>query len=374
MSRPSRLSIIATIVAKDLREFTRDRLWMILTPMALVMFVAIFWLLPATVEETMTIGVYQRGLDPIIEQIAEAEEGVALSVVQFDSPEALLRAVEERQAVEFDGRSVTLTMGIAFPDGFVQIVSGGGQAQVTLYVDGAVPPEIRTVLASIVREVAYGLAGVGLPVTEPAQETVVLGEDRLGEQVPLRDKMRPLFAFFLLLTESLALAGLVAVEIQSRTAKAVVATPASVGDLLAAKGITGIILTLSQVVVLLLAMDAFGQQPLMILAAVLVGAVMMSGVGLMAGSAGGDFMTTLFISVVLLIPLTIPAFSLLFPGTASTWVQVLPTYGVTETLVGATAYGLDWSGAIGYLAVAGAWCVAIFGAGLLILRWRLTTL
>jgi ABC-2 type transport system permease protein len=94
----------------------------------------------------------------------------------------------------------------------------------------------------------------------------------------------------------------------------------------------------------------------------------------MAGSAGGDFMTTLFISVVLLIPLTIPAFGLLFPGTASTWVQALPTYGVTETLVGVTAYGLDWMGALGYLAVAGAWCAAIFGAGLLILRWRLTTL
>jgi ABC-2 type transport system permease protein len=374
MARPSRPSIIAAIVAKDLREFTRDRLWMILTPLALVMFVAIFWLLPSTVEETMTIGVYQRGLDPVIEQLAEAEEGVALRVVQFDTHDALRRAVEERQPFEFDGQSLTLPMGIHFPDDFVPTISGGGQAQVTLYVDGAVPAEIRTALASLVREVAYGLAGVGLPVTEPAQETVVLGEDRLGEQVPLRDKMRPLFAFFLLLTESLALAGLVAVEIQSRTAKAVVATPASVGDLLAAKGITGIILTFSQAVVLLLAMGAFGQQPLIILAAVLVGAVMMSGVGLMAGSAGGDFMTTLFTSVVLLIPLTIPAFGVLFPGTASAWVQALPTYGVTETLVGATAYGLDWSGALGYLAVAGAWCVAIFGAGLLILRWRLTTL
>jgi ABC-2 type transport system permease protein len=373
-ARPSRPAIIWAIVAKDLREFSRDRLWMILTPLALVMFVAIFWFLPATTEETITIGVYQRGLDPVIDQIGEAEEGVALRIVEFDGPEALRAAVEERRRVEIDGETATLMLGIAFPDDFVPAVSGGGLAEVTLYLDASAPVEIRSAMSSMVREIAYGLAGVALPVTEPAQETVVLGEDRLGNQVPLRDRMRPLFAFFILMTESIALAGLVAVEIVSRTAKAVVATPASVGDLLAAKGITGVILTLSQALILLLALGSFAHQPLLLLVSVAIGAVMMSGVGMIAGASGRDFITTLFISVVLVVPLAIPAFSILFPGTASTWVQALPSYGVIETMVGATSYGVGWSGALGNLGLAAAWCIGIFAAGLLLLRRRVEAL
>ena len=55
MTVSRRAAIVRAIVAKDLREFSRDRLWLVLTPLMLVFYVAIFWLLPSTVDESITV-------------------------------------------------------------------------------------------------------------------------------------------------------------------------------------------------------------------------------------------------------------------------------------------------------------------------------
>lgn len=361
MSARRRLAIVRAIVAKDLREFARDRVWMILTPVMIVAYVALFWLLPDRTEETLSVGVYGRGLDAVIEAL-DTNEGPGLALVAFDSPEALERAVEARDPV---------VVGIAFPDDLLAAIAAGRRTTVTLYVDASVPGEIRTAIRALVREVAFQLAGVGLPVTEPAAELVVLGEDRVGRQVSIREQMRPMLALFVLVVESIALAGLVAVELQARTARAITVTPATVGDLLAAKAVTGTLLAFGQAVLVLLLVAGLATEPLLMLFTVLVASVMMAGIGMLAGSAGRDFMATLFSSVVFLIPLLIPAFAALFPGTASVLVQVLPTYGVVQVITGVTAYGLDWAGAAGYLAMSAAWCVALLAAGWFVLRRRI---
>jgi ABC-2 type transport system permease protein len=364
MSPRTHLAIVGAIVAKDLREFSRDRFWMVLTPIALVAYIGLFWLLPATAEEKIPVGVYQRGLDAVIAGLA-ADEQSGLEIVEFESPAALEEAVATGDRV---------VIGIAFPADLLAAVAAGRQTTVTLFVDTAVPNELRTAIRALVREIAFEVAGVGLPVTQPSEELVVLGEDRIGRQVSPQEEMRPLLVFFVLLVESLALAGLVAVEVQARTARAITVTPATVAHLLAAKGVTGTVLAFGQAVILLVAIASFGNEPLLLLTGVLVGSVMVSGVGMIAGSAGRDFMTTLFTSVILMVPLAIPAIAALFPGTASAWVQVLPTYGVVQTIVGVTVYGFDWAEAAGYLALAAGWCVALFGAGWLMLRRRVEAL
>ena len=61
--------------------------------------------------------------------------------------------------------------------------------------------------------------------------------DRVGDQVSLQEQMRPLLVVFVLFIETMALASLVAVEVHGRTVVAVLATPATIGDFLAAKGL-----------------------------------------------------------------------------------------------------------------------------------------
>jgi hypothetical protein len=55
-------------------------------------------------------------------------------------------------------------------------------------------------------------------------------------------------------------------------------------------------------------------------------------------------------------------------------VQLLPTYGFIETIVGVTAYGQGWGESVGYLFMSAAWCVIIFAAGWFILRRRVEAL
>jgi ABC-2 type transport system permease protein len=245
---------------------------------------------------------------------------------------------------------------------------------VSVYLDADVPVELRSAMTSAVREMAYAISGATLPVTLPDQEQIVLGVDRAGEQVPMRERVRPMLAFFVLLVESLALASLLASEIASRTLTAVVATPARVADVVLAKGLTGTLLAFGQAVVLLLVTRSFDQNAHVLLAAVLLGAVLMAGVALLAGSAGRDFMSTLFLGVLFLVPLMVPAFSLLFPGTASAWVQALPSYGIVQAMVGAASYGQGFAELSGHFLTATLWTVAVFALGWLALSRKVATL
>jgi len=65
----------------------------------------------------------------------------------------------------------------------------------------------------------------------------------------------------------------------------------------------------------------------------LLGAVLVTGFGMVAGAFGRDFLETLFVSMLFMIPLMIPAFGALFPGSTATWIKVLPTYGLVDAVV-----------------------------------------
>ncbi|MEE4275952.1 MAG: ABC transporter permease, partial [Thermoleophilia bacterium] len=264
MARPvSHTALVAAIVRKDLREFGRDRLWLILTIVGLVMFIAVFWMLPGTVDETISVGVTPPDLAETLiglsagegeaapaEDDPEAQATQGLEVVRFDSEEELRAVV----AGEADGPDVAV--GLAFPDDFAGRTADGEPVTVTVYVESGVPAEVRQAMESAVREIVYFAAGAAegvdpMDVVPMRQETVVLGKDRAGEQVSMRERMRPLLAFFVLMMESLALAGLIAVEIQRRTVTALLVTPASLTDVLAAKSVLGTTLAFSETVLML---------------------------------------------------------------------------------------------------------------------------
>jgi ABC-2 type transport system permease protein len=375
-ARASRGAIVLAIVRKDLVEFSRDRLWMILTPLALVMFAVIFWLLPATVEETIPVGISPASVALLFDRLAATGEGSGegMRFVPFESDEALAAAVAGRERVATPRGEVRVLVGMSFPEGFALRLAAGAPTTVRVYLDAEVPPELRGAMTSAVRELAFTLAGATVPVTLPATDEIVLGVDRAGAQIPLRERMRPMLAFFVLLTESLALASLLASEVGSRTITALLVTPARTSDIVIAKGVTGTLLAFGQALVLLVVTRSLGVNPGVVLAAVLLGAVLMAGVALLAGAAGRDFMTTLFIGVLLLLPLMIPAFSLLFPGTASPWVQAMPSYGIVQALVGATAYGQGFAELAGHFATGATWAALAFVLGGLALARKVATL
>ena len=140
-TRASRASITWAIVWKDLRDFACDRLWMVLKPSSLVFVVVLFWILPRTADETITVGVAPPELAVVLEAIGESRETGArgLDVVAFDDEDQLAAAVSG----ELKGQEPTdVSIGIAFPEGFVAAVMAGERTTVSVYLDAAVPNEI----------------------------------------------------------------------------------------------------------------------------------------------------------------------------------------------------------------------------------------
>jgi hypothetical protein len=95
---------------------------------------------------------------------------------------------------------------------------------------------------------------------------------------------------------------------------------------------------------------------------------------MIAGSYGRDFMGTLLVSMLFMIPLMIPAFAALFPGSVPGWVKILPTYGLVEAMIRVTADGYAMTQILPVLLLLAAWGLAAFAAGALILRRRVAML
>jgi ABC-2 type transport system permease protein len=356
---------VRAIIAKDLRLFRRDRFYAFITVLGLVFYVAVFWLLPAEVDETLTIGIHLPGGEALLAEGLEdsAEEG--LEVVVFPSAAALEDAVRAGEDV---------VAGLAFPTDFLTATAAGQRTTVQVLLPGAAPALLGDALSAAVRELAAAVIGEDPPVVLPDEEALIVGVDRAGQLLPLRAQLRPMLLFVVLLVEMFALAALVAAELSQRTITAILASPARIRDVLAAKAVLGTGLALTQALLLGALTGAFSRQPFLVALVLLLGAVLVTGVGLLVGSLGHDFVAIVFWSMLAFVPLIVPAFSLLFPGSPAWWVQALPTYGLAEILVQATGYGTGLDQLLGELALLLGWCVVMFVVGAAVLARRVVRL
>jgi ABC-2 type transport system permease protein len=415
MSRPiSRLAIIGALLKKEFKAYSRDTVYLALTLAMLVAVPFVFRALPDSVDETITLAVSPpvsemignakgtlKAMGATDEQLAaldeadltEAQEGLLL--LEFDDEEQMKQVIEgtleawrtEDGALVFrdkeagDGRPkdaerINLDIGIGFPAGFVaDVAAQKPNVTVTVYSDAGVPKEIQGAMRSFVREAAYQLAGRELPVGMPAQEEIVLGQDRAGDQVTMPERMRPMLLFMILLMETFSMASLVSTEVLQRTVTAVLVTPAKVADFLAAKTIFGTLMSLSQALIILALIGGItAQNWSLLLTVLLMGAVMFTGVALFVGSAGKDFMGQLFYAMLFTVPLLIPSFAVIYPGSVAPWVRVIPTYPIIDVLVGSTVYGATWADSWSSLAYAAVWLVVLYGAGLIALKRKVESL
>ncbi|MEN8239815.1 MAG: ABC transporter permease [Actinomycetota bacterium] len=359
-----KVSLVGAIVRKDTKEFVRNRFFVFLTLLVLVAWVAVFWFLPDDVDETVRIGVAPSEIGALLPTDGETT-AAGMSVALFDTEDDLRTAVGEGS----DG----IAAGIAFPDGFVSSIAGGEAPTVRVLVPAGLPAEIRTLLEGSVNEIAFAISGSPPPVNLTT-ESVILGTDRAGAQISLQQQMRPLLLIMVLMVETFALASLVSIEVQQRTVVAILATPVRVTEFLAAKGIFGVGLAFSEVAILALLIGAFDVNPAVIVLVLLLGAVLVTGFGMIAGAYGRDFIGTLLVAMLFMIPLMIPAFAALFPGSVAAWVKAIPTYGLVESMIRVT---VDGSGLVEILPVVlllAGWGLAAFAAGAMVLRRRVATL
>lgn len=348
------LRAIRALVSKDFTLFFRHRFFALVTLLALVVYVALYFVMPGSVDETLDIGIYAPGWSPISEGMEQ--QGLALHVAE--SEDNLKEGVVAGDYMA----------GIVIPADLADKLTAGEKPQIDLYFASDTPEEAKAAVASLFRELIY--ARTGQPPAVDFSIQVLPGPDMVGKQIPPRDRLRPLFAVLLIIFETYGLATLITEEIEHRTMQALLVTPLTVKDLFAAKGVTGITLAFGQGALFMALVGGLNEQPLIIILALLLAALLVTGIGFLIASLSKDMMSVLAWGVLALVILAIPGMGIMFPGVITGWAEVIPSYYVVDTVDRVANYGATWHDIGQNLLILLAFSLTFFLTGMVALRRR----
>jgi ABC-2 type transport system permease protein len=350
---------VLILARKDLKLFFRNPLFAVITAMILLLLPVTYYLLPAEAEQALTIGMYAPETPAaLVEQLEQRR----IRVQPAASHAAL---VEQIQADEVDA-------GISLSAADLTALKTGQPVQIRLLLPAGAPREFAASMSLLVRmagnEASYALSG--LRYTLEAEEEI-LGHDRVREPIAMRDRLLPMFAIVLLLTETMGLAGLITEEVERRTLRALRLTPATLSEIFTAKGIMSVGLAFLQTVLLVAVTGGLSTHPALVLLALLLGALLVTGVGFLIASIARGYLSAIGYGTLALLLLGLPAFNLLFPGTASRWVNYIPSYYLVDTLHLLMNFQAGWSSVALNLAILAAVSLAVLLIGKLALDRRL---
>jgi ABC-2 type transport system permease protein len=343
---------IPPLILKDLMIFFRNRFYTFITIGALLAYIGVYYAMPEKVDEIIEVGLYAPSTSAEAAKILD-DDGISFRL--FDSRDSLQQAILADE----------IGSGLAFPENFFQDVTAGSKPTVDIYLPSDIDQDIRDAMPVIVEAMTLTLTGRSLNLE--ANE-VILGRDLAGKQIPPRNRMLPLFAIVVLMFETLGLASLLAEEIQSGTIRALLISPMGTRELFFAKGVVSVSMVLFQAVVLMTAVGAMKLQPLIILTALFLGALLVTGIGFLMGAAGKDMLSVMTWGILAMILLGIPSFGVLFPGTMTNWAKLIPSYYLADTVHQVINLGAGWSQVSNNLLLLLVWDIALLFVGATVLK------
>jgi ABC-2 type transport system permease protein len=317
---------IKTLVAKDFSLFFRNRFYTLITVLGIAVYIIIYFVMPSSVDEELKIGLYAPVIPPVFELIQE-EEGVEFEV--FTSEEKLKEVVAEGN----------YEAGVSLPEDIMEKFAAGQKPHIILYFPTDAPDEIKAAVETMVRELAYLQTGQSPAIDVSAE---ILGRDMLGEQIPIRDRLRLLLAIMLIMFEMMGLASLISEEVEQGTIQALLVTPMSVRELFTAKLIMGVGLAFAQGVLFMAIVGGLNSQPLIILTALLLGSIMFTGTGFLIASLARDMLSSMGWGVTILLIYSVPAFGIMLPGTITDWAKAIPSYYLSDIIHQASNFNAGW--------------------------------
>ncbi len=347
------LHTIKALLKKDLALFASNRFYLFITIFGLVFYIALYFAMPSKIDEKLSLAMYAPILPPSFEQLAVEGADITLFETQQSLKDAVL-------AGDFD-------VAVALPPDIMDTWATGGKPNISVYYASSAAPEISTAIVTLIKELSYIQTGQTLQFDTTVE---TLGPDLLGNQIPLRDRMRPMLAVFILLAEIMALSGLIAAEIQQGTARALLVTPMRTSELFLAKGILGIGLAMIQAVLFMGVVGGFSHEPLIILTTLFIASVFVVGAGFFIASLARDVNAVTSWAMIVFILLAIPGFGAVIPGLLADWAKVIPSYYLIDTVNMVANYGAGWSDVGGNLVIMAGITVIVVAAGLLALRRR----
>jgi ABC-2 type transport system permease protein len=318
--------MVRALIAKDFKLYFRNRFFALITVLALVAYVVIYFLMPSTVDETLEMAVYAPVLPPVLEQAGT--QGLKLKLMESE---------EQLKEVVTGGEYLA---GLVVPPNFMDQLLSGDKGQLDIYFGTDTPEEMQDSIIILLEEMAYLQTG---QMSNVQVSPEVLGRDMVGSQIPMRDRLLPMLAVIILMMEMLGLASLISSEVVGRTVQALLITPMTIRGLFTAKMIMGVSLAFIQALLFMAVTGGLNQQPLIIIVALLLGAIMVTGIGFLVASGSKEMTTVMAWGFPALIVLSVPAFGVLAPGTVSDWVRAVPSYYLVDAVHQAANFNAGWS-------------------------------
>lgn len=316
------LGVIAAITRKDVIDAIRNRY--LLTALMTPLFVAILFrvLLPSIDKSgLMTVVVHDSGNSTLITQMRKIPQ---IKVVDAGSVEATGSEVEKRNAIG----------GLVVPTDFDSDVTAGKQPELKIYVNNK-----KTVFEQMgFRQLLDQQVRALVKTPEPARLTWIdVNKDaskKSGRGLGLEQILLPLLLIMTLgMIGAMVVPLLLVEEKEKRTLDFLLASPASLKEIIAGKALTGVGYTvLIAGLLLLVNRQLIGNWPLVVLT-ILLGLVFVVAVGVFLGSLLNNTMQVNTWAGTVLIVLMAPSFpSFGLPGALDTAMRFVPTYYLTEAL------------------------------------------
>jgi len=345
--------IVWTLVVKDLRLYFRNQFFAFISILGLVAYIGIYYLLPGNVNETIKIGLYASQAPPLFEEMEE--EG--LELIRYDSEEALEQGL-------MDG---DVAVGYGLPEDLMGSLATGSKEQIKVYFTYDFPEDLKDAYVILFRELAFMMTGQELNIEA---DEVILGQDMAGMQIPPRSRMVPLLAVFVLMIETLGLASLISSEIEEGTLTALFVTPMRAVELFAGKGITGTGMAFIQAFVLIAATGGLSHEPLLVMLALVLGALLSTGVAFLIASGSRDIMTVMGWGILAIVTLSLPSIGVLFPGVFTSWIKAIPSYYLVDLMHKVINFGAGWGDVWVNLPILFGFSLAFMVLGILALQRR----
>jgi ABC-2 type transport system permease protein len=316
------MRIIAAITRKDVVDAIRNRY--LLTALITPLFVALLFrvLLPGgNPRNLFTIVVHDSGNSAMVADLRNRSQ---LKVVEAGSAEVTASEVEKRNAVG----------GLVVPSNFDADVTAGKQPPLTIYVNNKKSvfeqAAFRQLMDAQVRSLVKYPEPVHLAWIDVGKEMSSASGGGMG----LSQMLLPLLLIMTLgMVGAMVVPLLLVEEKEKRTLDFLLASPASLKEIVAGKALTGVVYTVLIAGLLLFINRQLVGNWFLTLLSILLGLLFVVGVGLFMGTLLNNTMQVNTWASSVLIVLLMPSFpSLGLPAAVETAMRLIPTYYLTEAL------------------------------------------
>ena len=318
------LKHVGVLLGKELVRGPRNFVFIMALVLPVVVTLLITLLFGTVFSGKARLGLADEGRSEII-PLAQALE--SLTVKTYESEDML------REAVAIGA----VDIGIALPETFDRRIGSGRSTTLTVFTWGESTLSDRVVAATALGTLIREISGQESPVE---LVTVVLGD---GETLSWEERLLPFIVLLtIVLGGTMVPAASLVEEKQKRTLRALTITPVSLGDVLLAKGLLGVVLGVFMGVLTLVLNRAFGQSPGLLVLVLALGGILSATLGVLLGAFIKDINTLFTVIKAGGLLLYAPAIVYLFPQIPE-WVgRIFPTYYMIQPVVEITQKGAAW--------------------------------